>query len=93
MNSKKLTVAVLLGIVVALFLVGMNFYQKRVQNSQMENFSKAENRMVRFHSPTLGPGYASVTIVEFFDPACETCRDFYPIVKNLMKQFLNDGSA
>ena len=90
MNSKKLTVAVLLGIVVALFLVGMNFYQKRVQNSQMENFSKAENRMVRFHSPTLRPGYASVTIVEFFDPACETCRDFYPIVKNLMKQYPND---
>jgi thiol-disulfide isomerase/thioredoxin len=90
MNSKKLTVAVLLGIVVALFLVGMNFYQKRVQNSQMEKVSKAENRMVRFHSPTLGPSDAPVTIVEFFDPACETCRDFYPIVKNLMKQYPND---
>jgi protein-disulfide isomerase len=24
--------------------------------------------------------------VEFFDPACETCRAFYPIVKNLMAQ-------
>ena len=87
MNSKKLTIAVLLGIVVAMFLLGMNFYQKRVQNSQMEKVSKAESRMVRFHSPTLGPGDAPVTIVEFFDPACETCRDFYPIVKNLMKQY------
>ena len=53
MNSKKLTIAVLLGIVVAMFLLGMNFYQKRVQNSQMEKVSKAESRMVRFHSPTL----------------------------------------
>jgi protein-disulfide isomerase len=31
-----------------------------------------------------------VTIVEFFDPACETCRDFYPIVKDLMKKYPND---
>jgi protein-disulfide isomerase len=90
MNSKKLTVAVLLAFVVAAFLLGMNFYQKRVQNSQMEKVSKAENRMVRFNSTTLGPIGAPVTIVEFFDPACETCRDFYPIVKDLMKKYPND---
>jgi protein-disulfide isomerase len=37
-----------------------------------------------------GPQGAPVTIVEFFDPACETCRAFYPIVKNLMAQYPND---
>jgi protein-disulfide isomerase len=31
------------------------------------------------HSPVLGPQGAPVTIVEFFDPACETCHAFYPI--------------
>jgi protein-disulfide isomerase len=31
-----------------------------------------------------------VTIVEFFDPACETCRAFYPIVKNILQQYPND---
>lgn len=90
MNSKKVTVAVLLGIVVAAFLFGMSFYQKRVQNSQMEKVSKAENRMVRFNSTTLGPMGAPVTIVEFFDPACETCRDFYPFVKDLLKKYPDD---
>lgn len=41
-------------------------------------------RLVRLHSPTLGNADAPVVIVEFIDPACGTCRDFYPMVKQLM---------
>jgi protein-disulfide isomerase len=33
------------------------------------------------HSPTLGPEDAKVHIVEFLDPACETCAQFFPMVK------------
>jgi protein-disulfide isomerase len=36
------------------------------------------------HSPTLGRPDAPVVIVEFLDPACETCAAFYPRVKQLM---------
>ena len=90
MNSKKLTVAVLLGIVVIAFLVGMNTFQRRVQNTQAEKVTQQTDRLVRFHSPIFGPTNAPVTIVEFFDPACETCRAFYPMVKHLMKQYPND---
>ena len=90
MTSKKLTVSILLGIVVAAFAFGMYNYQRRVQTSQMEKVSPQENRVVRMHSPVFGPQGAPVTIVEFFDPACETCREFYPIVKDLMKQYPND---
>jgi protein-disulfide isomerase len=36
------------------------------------------------HAPTLGPAEAPVTIVEFLDPACETCAAFYPRVKQLL---------
>ncbi|MBK9019466.1 MAG: thioredoxin domain-containing protein [Sulfuritalea sp.] len=39
--------------------------------------------MVRPHSPLLGSADAPVVIVEFFDPACETCAAFYPIVKQI----------
>jgi len=28
-------------------------------------------------------------MVVFFDPACETCRAFYPIVKAILKQYPN----
>lgn len=106
MNSKKITVAALVAIVLVFFFLGMNAYQKRVQNSQAEKVnqvvkestgqpvnpsgSQADNRLVRFHSPVFGPRNAPVTIVEFFDPACETCRAFYPIVKDILKQYPND---
>lgn len=33
------------------------------------------------HSPTTGNPNAPVHIVEFLDPACETCATFYPLVK------------
>ena len=102
MNSKKITVIALVAIVLLFFFLGMNAYQKRVQNSQAEKLSQVvqqsgsalasqtDNRLVRFHSPVFGPSNAPVTIVEFFDPACETCRAFYPIVKDILKQYPND---
>ena len=102
MNSKKITVIALVAIVLLFFFLGMNAYQKRVQNSQAEKVSQVvqqsgsalasqtDNRLVRFHSPVFGPSNAPVTIVEFFDPACETCRAFYPIVKDILKQYPND---
>ena len=40
--------------------------------------------LVRMHSPTLGNADASVVIVEFLDPACETCKAFYPVVKKMI---------
>ncbi len=43
--------------------------------------------LVRPYSPIMGPAEAPVTIVEFFDPSCEACRAFYPIVKQIMDAF------
>lgn len=40
--------------------------------------------LARFHSPSLGDANARVHIVEFLDPACETCREFHPFVKQMM---------
>jgi protein-disulfide isomerase len=42
--------------------------------------------LVRAHAPSQGRDDAAVVIVEFFDPACGTCRAFYPQVKQLMAQ-------
>jgi len=42
--------------------------------------------LARPHAPTLGSPQAKVHIVEFLDPACETCAAFYPFVKKLMAE-------
>jgi protein-disulfide isomerase len=44
-------------------------------------------QLERPHSHALGPGDAKVTVVEFLDPECETCRQMYPMVKHLMAQY------
>lgn len=46
--------------------------------------------LVREDSPILGPAEAKVTIVEFLDPECESCRAAYPIVKQLMEEYPDD---
>ena len=40
--------------------------------------------LVRPGLPSLGPSDAKVTIVEFLDPACETCALFYPEIKKML---------
>jgi protein-disulfide isomerase len=42
---------------------------------------------VRPHSRSLGPENAKVTVVEFLDPECESCRAMYPAVKALLAQY------
>lgn len=56
------------------------------QKAQQATQAAAQNReaLVRLHSPAIGKADAPVHIVEFFDPACETCSAFYPLVKELM---------
>lgn len=89
MTLRKLTVVLLSAAALIAFLVGAFIYQRGVQESQEKKVAEQASRLVRMHSPVLGPQNAPVTIVEFFDPACETCRAFYPIVKNLLQQYPN----
>lgn len=90
MNTKKLAVGGILILVVAAFALGISLYRKQTQSAQDETVRAEQTRLVRMHSPVLGPQGAPVTIVEFFDPACETCRAFYPIVKSLMAKHPED---
>jgi protein-disulfide isomerase len=42
---------------------------------------------VRDHSQTRGSEDAKVYLVEFMDPACETCAAFFPFVKKMMDTY------
>jgi protein-disulfide isomerase len=70
-------------VMLAAFVAGTLIYQSgKAERSKIAESNLAS--LVRSHSPTLGSAQAKVHIVEFLDPACETCRAFYPIVKQIM---------
>jgi len=68
----------------SVFVAGILFYtaQKEKAANQLAETNRAA--LIRMHSPTVGKTDAPVFIVEFLDPACETCREFYPMVKQMM---------
>lgn len=43
--------------------------------------------LLRPTAPVLGPEDAPVTLVEFFDPSCEACRAFHPVLQQLRAEF------
>ncbi len=72
---------------VILFILGARAYKK----GQMEAYSFLaignSEVFVRAHSPIYGQKEAKVYITEFLDPECESCRRFYPEVKELLNKY------
>lgn len=82
--SKQLVVLASAILLIVVFVLGM--YAYRSYQAKKYGFMAAENAstFVRDHSPTLGSDDARVYLVEFFDPACETCSAFHPRIKKLL---------
>ncbi|MGE0865969.1 MAG: DsbA family protein [Vicinamibacterales bacterium] len=72
---------------VAVFVIAANWYRSEEATQAEQTASQGSDRLVRPHSPTLGPADAPVTLVEFLDPECEACGAMHPIVKQLMGEF------
>lgn len=66
------------------FVVGALLYNSQKSDAAAEAYQRNKSTFVREHSPMLGNPGAKVEIVEFLDPACETCKQFSPLVKKLM---------
>ena len=82
--KKKLIVLISMVFLIFMFVLGVNIYKS--QQARKYGFMARENAstFVREHSLTLGSDDAKVYLVEFSDPACETCSAFHPFVKKLM---------
>lgn len=83
MNKKWVVFATAAAVVVA-FVAGVMIFRDRSQQEVRQALQANSAALVRAHSPVYGNPAAKVTIVEFIDPACETCRAFYPIVKGIV---------
>lgn len=81
--SRKATLIAACAVAISLLLIAGWRYLASPQEPPSAQ-AVDPSTLVRAYSPSEGRADAPVVIVEFFDPACGTCRDFYPLVKELM---------
>jgi protein-disulfide isomerase len=72
---------------VGVIVLGLGAVYTIARFSSPESVTGHESAMLAStDAPTRGAASARVHIVEFLDPACETCAYFYPLVERLLEQ-------
>jgi protein-disulfide isomerase len=89
MKQKTVFITALV-ILVALFGIGVFAYRTHQAEQAAAVAAKNRTSLSRADAPALGRAEARVQVVEFFDPACETCAAFYPMVKKLIGEHRDD---
>lgn len=85
--SRKVLFIVAAVVLVVAFIVGALVYNTASIGRQGAAAVAHPEVFTRDHAPVLGAAEAKVVIVEFLDPACDTCAQFYPLVKRLMSGY------
>ncbi len=84
--QKNILIAAVVGVLLlVLFAATYNFDREAPEEAQGVDES-IRAALASEGAPMLGEPTAKVHIVEFLDPACETCAMFFPMVKNWMKE-------
>lgn len=83
MKQKTIFLAAIV-LFAALFAAAVQMYRSQQAQQAAQRAAQNMQLLARSHAPSLGPVGARVHIVEFLDPACETCAAFYPLVKKMM---------
>lgn len=86
MSKKSIFISVAVILLLA-FGLATFIYKNHQASQQGASGSSKSTVFERQSAPIKGPVDARVTIVEFFDPACETCADFYPLINQLIKKY------
>lgn len=87
MRKDVLIMGVIAGVVVAAAYFGAGYYRTSVQTEVRPTSLAASSSLIREDSATLGPANANITLVEFYDPECESCAAFAPVVKKILKDY------
>ncbi len=82
MKQKHLLIG-LAGLLVIAIALGV-FYFRGQGGAGAAGTALSQAALTRADTPSFGEPTAPVHIVEFLDPACGTCGEFYPFVKKMM---------
>lgn len=85
-NLRSGFIALAIGILVTAAIAATFLTGGDVPRSSQDGAAERQAALASEHSPTVGAAGAKVHIVEFLDPACETCALFYPMVKQWMAE-------
>ena len=83
MKQKHLVIFSAVFLLIA-FVAAAMLYTSQKADEAVQAYRRDKSTFIRENVPTFGNPAAKVDIVEFLDPACETCKAFYPLVKKLM---------
>jgi len=85
MKKQTLVIATVVALIVG-FVFAASWY-RGTEAERVETIAdESTDVLAPDHAMSLGPEDAKVTLVEFFDPACETCAVFHRPVKELLQQ-------
>jgi protein-disulfide isomerase len=85
-NASKRNIIIALAAVVLLATAAAAVYYVTHQQRSDVGSPRNQAALESAHSPKFGSLRAKVHIVEFFDPACETCATFFPYVKKMLDE-------
>lgn len=88
MNRRALLIGTSVVAIAAFAAAAISY---RGEKETVSDLPQQDGVLVRTHSPVIGRPDARVTIVEFLDPSCESCRAFYPYVKQILSDHPNDA--
>lgn len=86
-KNQELTTLLILGAVVLVIVVAATVFFSSSQEGKDTVSSSNQALLVRADSPSRGPENAKVTLVEFVDPECESCRAAHPQIEELLKEY------
>jgi len=87
MKNNSVRYLALAAAAIVLCALAASYFYNRAQTPTPTLGMTFRDELVRPDSHALGPENAPLTIVEFLDPECESCKAFYPT----MKKFLDDN--
>ncbi len=85
-HSKKIfIIATTLGIV--LLVLGLFFRSQKNQQEAVVESQKSQAEFIRPHNFSKGNPNAKVVVVEFYDPECEACKAFHPVMNQIFEKY------
>jgi protein-disulfide isomerase len=86
-NKKVLLIAGSVILLVLTFLMLAKIYKGREADRLGSVMGADSKKFVPDYAPKMGSETPKVYLVEFLDPECESCREFYPFVKMIMADY------